>query len=248
MVSNCACERAIISRQIARFSASPALQLHQLRARAVQGGLAEARLFGIALGADGLVEALHLGQRIALEARPVQQRLPADEQHAELRAPVAEVIVRDDPVAQQPQNARQRVAQDRRADVADVHRLGHVGRAEIHHHRARLVVPARRTGVRRARPTSSAPASAAGFEPEIQEAGAGHLDLLAAVADLQLGEHVGGQLARIQLPGLGQRHQRVGLVVAELGIGAGTDQHGRSVCVRQDGAHGCLEALFDESV
>ena len=86
------------------------------------------------------------------------------------------------------------------------------------------------------------------FEPEIQEAGAGDLHLLATIADLKFGDHVGGQLARVQFPGLGQRHERVGLVIAELRVRARADQHRGNVSVRQDGSHRLLEALFDEFV
>ena len=114
---------------------------------------------------------------------------PADDQHAELGTPVAEVIVRDDPVAHQPQDAGQRVAQDRRADMADVHGFGDVGRTEIHDHRARLgglleervLAPRRRLQSLRQRGR---------FEAEIQEAGAGNVHLLTPIADLELGDHV----------------------------------------------------------
>ena len=56
----------------------------------------------------------------------VAEVAPAVEDHAELRAPVADVVVADDRVAEEPQHAAQGVADHRRADVADVHRLGHV--------------------------------------------------------------------------------------------------------------------------
>ena len=86
------------------------------------------------------------------------------------------------------------------------------------------------------------------FEAEVQETGAGDLHLLAAVGDIEFGDHVGGQLARVQFPGLGQRHQGVGLVIAEFGVRAGADQNGGNVSVRQDSTHRLLEALFDEFV
>ena len=59
----------IISRQIARFSASPRCSFTNSAARPVQRGRVETRLLGIALRADRLVKALHLGERIGLEAR-----------------------------------------------------------------------------------------------------------------------------------------------------------------------------------
>src|ERR1035437_930237 len=85
----------------------------------------------MALPANGLVETFHLGERISLQTGRIEQGLPADQQHAELRAPVAQVVVRNDTVAQQPERARQGVAQYGRADMTDVHRLGHIRRTEI---------------------------------------------------------------------------------------------------------------------
>ena len=69
--------------------------------------------------------------RVGLERRLVAEVLVAVEQDAELRAPVAEVVVGDDRVAQEAQQPRQGVADDRAAQMADVHRLGDVGRAVI---------------------------------------------------------------------------------------------------------------------
>ena len=43
--------------------------------------------------------------------------------------------------------------------------------------------------------------------------------------NIEFGQHVGGQLARIQLARLGQRHQRVALVIAEFRVGTRTDEN-----------------------
>ena len=43
---------------------------------------------------------------------------PAEQQLSELRAPVADVVVGDDAVAEQPQRAREAIAEDGGADVA----------------------------------------------------------------------------------------------------------------------------------
>jgi hypothetical protein len=48
------------------------------------------------------------------------------------------VIVGNDSMAQQAQRPRQAIAEDRRADMTDMHRFGDVGRAEVNHHGARL--------------------------------------------------------------------------------------------------------------
>ena len=64
--------------------------------------------------------------------------LPSNNQLPELRAPIAKVIIGNHTMAQQPQYSRQRVPQNRRADMPDVHRLGHIWRTEIDDDRAGL--------------------------------------------------------------------------------------------------------------
>ena len=80
-----------------------------------------------------LVNADQLRNRIALQRRAIEQIFPAVNHHPELRAPIADMIVADDVVAEEGGDARERVAEHGAADVADVHRLGDVGRAEIDH-------------------------------------------------------------------------------------------------------------------
>ena len=110
-----------------------ALQFDQFLAR----GFQDLRI-RFAGGVDHFVKPLHLRRSGSARKRcRVQPRLPAHEQFAKLRAPIADVIVRDDPVAQQPQNPRQRVPQDGGTNVPDMHRLGHVGRTEVNYNGAR---------------------------------------------------------------------------------------------------------------
>jgi hypothetical protein len=52
-------------------------------------------------------------------------------------------------------------------------------------------------------------------------------------------------LSRIHLPRLGQRHQRVALVIAEFRVGTRPDQNRKDVRFRQDGADGLLQTEFD---
>ena len=133
-----------------------------------------------------------------------------------------------------------RVADAGGADVADVHRLGHVRRAEINDHGSRLrglvkkqMFAARGAGQRlRERGI---------LQPEIQEARAGDFHFFAKFGNVQLGQHVGGELARIQFARLGQRHQRVALVIAKFRIGTGADENGGDIGVRQHGADGGLQ-------
>ena len=65
--------------------------------------------------------------------------LPAVDHHAELRAPIADVIIADDFVAEEGGNAGERVAEHGAANVADVHRLGDIRGAEIDDDAVRLV-------------------------------------------------------------------------------------------------------------
>ena len=164
-----------------------------------------------------------------------------------MRAPVAQVVVGDNPVAQQTERAGQTIPQDGGADVADVHGFGHVGRAEIHHHGPRM-----RGGfaekVFPARGTLKGLGQRGRFEAEVQETRAGDLHRGASIGDIQFGDHVRGQLARIQFPGLGERHQCIGLVIAKLGVRAWADQNSGNISVRQYSSHCLLEALFDEFV
>ena len=84
------------------------LQLHEFRARRVErGGI------GFAALVLDFVDALQLGDRIEVERGAVEQRLPREAEHSELRAPVADVVVRDDGVAEETPDARERVAEDR---------------------------------------------------------------------------------------------------------------------------------------
>ena len=57
--------------------------------------------------------------------------LVAVDDHSELGPPVANVVVGDDFVPDKTERAGQGVADNRRADMANVHRLGHVGRGIV---------------------------------------------------------------------------------------------------------------------
>src|SRR5258708_4119239 len=95
-----------------------ALEIHQLLPR-----LFHNRAVVFACSIDLLVKTLHFGDRIALEGGPIQAVLPPDEQLPELRAPIADMIVGDDAVPEEPQRSSERIPEDRRADMAHVHGL-----------------------------------------------------------------------------------------------------------------------------
>ena len=61
----------------------------------------------------------------------IEQIFPSVNHHSELRAPIAEMIVADDFVAEESGNPRERIAQENAANVTDMHWLRDVGRAEI---------------------------------------------------------------------------------------------------------------------
>ena len=76
---------------------------------------------GFALGADLLVQTFHLGDGVSPQRGAIQLTFPGDQQHPELGAPVAQVVVGDNPVAQQVERAGQTIPQYGGADVADMH-------------------------------------------------------------------------------------------------------------------------------
>src|SRR5262245_20470521 len=159
--------------------------------------------------------------------------LPADDQFAELRAPVADVVVRNYAMAQQPKYTRQAIAKDRRANVAHMHRLGHVRRTEVDDQGAR------RSTFREKKVFTSGGALQHAtdrfeLEPKIQKARAGDLHFLAPLRNIEVRQHIGSELSRVYFPLFGEGHQRVGLVIAELWIGTGADQQDGVFRVRQN--------------
>ena len=154
------------------------------------------------------------------------------------------MVVGDDAVTEEAHDAGEAIAEDGRADVADVHRLGDVRRTEVNDGGAPL----------RGRLKEQMFAARRGFErlgehgnlePKIQEARTGDFHRLAPLVHVEPGDHVGGELARIHFARLGERHERVALVIAEFGIGTRTDQNHGGVGVRQDRADGGLELQFN---
>ncbi len=140
--------------------------------------------------------------------------LVAVDDHAELRAPVAEVVVADRPMAKEAERAAEGVADHGRADMADVHRLGHVGSGVIDHvgPRRRCRLDAQARIVDRGRKLLDEPRIP---QPQIDEARPGDFRRVAEVGHVEPGDDLGGQLLRllVQLPA--QRHGEVGLVIAE---------------------------------
>ncbi len=136
------------------------------------------------------------------------------EQHAELGAPVADVVLPDHRVAEELEDARDGVADDGRAQVADVHFLGQVRRGQVDHHALR------RACLAHAETFVGEGAVEAGGEPdvileEVEEAGAGDLHLGQLLVGGDCLDQPGGQVARLHPGRLGQHH---GDVAGEIAV------------------------------
>ena len=193
------------------------LELHEFLVDGVEGGGVFFRA-----GGDEFVEALHFTERIGGEGGGVALGFPRVEEHAELGAPVADVVVAHDAMPEEGGAAGEGVAEDGGADVADVHRLGDVGRAEVDEDGLRLL----RGGDAEARVGGEGGELAfegAGEEAEIDEAGPGDFGRGAEVGHVEVLDDLGGELARVGALLLGEDHGGIGLVVAKAGVGGGLD-------------------------
>src|ERR1700675_4860153 len=61
--------------------------------------------------------------------------LPTIDHFSELSPPIADMIVSDHVVPEEPGDLRQGVPEYRRSDMAHMHRLRDIGRTEVDHHR-----------------------------------------------------------------------------------------------------------------
>ncbi|MNZ37410.1 hypothetical protein D3C78_548550 [compost metagenome] len=165
----------------------------------------------------GFVEALF---RCAVEVFQVRQLVAGDRvflqvghQHAELGAPVADVVLTDHGVAEEFENAGHAVADDGRAQVADVHLLGQVRCRQVDHH---LLLRAgflhAQLGVGQGR--IQARGQGLGILEEVEKARAGNLDLADLLVGRQRGDELLGQVARLHAGRLGQHHRDVAGEVA----------------------------------
>jgi len=192
------------------------LQQHEFGADGIEDG-------GVGLGGGigGLVDALEFLERIGGEGGVVAEVLIAPDELAELRAPVADVIVADDLGAAEGEQAADGLADDHAADVADVELLGGVGRAEVDDVALALV---KRGGaglqVLRGVVGAEPGEEGGGLEAEVDEARAGDADLEdLAQAGGQGGDDLVGDGPGVELAGLGVAQHPVGLEVAVPRIG-----------------------------
>jgi hypothetical protein len=196
---------------------------------------------------DELVEAGQLGNGIRGVGVPIDEVLVAIDDHSELGTPVANVVITDDAVAEEAERTGQRVADDGRADVADVHRLGDVGRGIIDDDRAGIFNgrDAEALVVDGLIELVSEPVIA---EAEINEAGAGDFGRLAQIFELRGGNELSGDASRRLAELLAERHGEIGLVVAEFGVLGWADeveQLGDFGRVGHEGGQGRSKAVFE---
>ena len=194
--------------QLRRLGVVAALQQHHTAA----GAFFEL-VIGVELGARRFVERIEVAyveRRRALHTAHVDEVL---DEHAERRAPVAEMVLAGHLVTDELEHPHQRVADDGGAQVADVHLLGHVGRRVIHHHpfdRCRAahaeVIVARHTG--------HLPRDERRRERDVDEPRPGHLEV--GHTRERVGccrNHIDGHVARRPTEFLGQGEGTVGLCI-----------------------------------
>jgi hypothetical protein len=138
------------------------------------------------------------------------------DQHAERRAPVADVALADHLVARELEHARERVADDRRAQMADVHLLRDVRRGVIdddaildgrERHAEALVAGNRLEAALEERR----------LQREVEEARPCDLDALANVGEVGRGDDGLRDLPRRPLQRFREPHRKIGLKICALG-------------------------------
>ena len=169
--------------------------------------------------------------------------LVAVNDHAELGAPVADVIVADYVVAGELQHPAERVADHGGADMPDVHGLGDVGGREVDDESSRLgdrgdAQPPIAQG--RRQPLGEPGVAAA----QVDEAGPGDFGRCAEIGHVEAAEQIGSHLAGRPAQSLAQRHGEVGLVIAELGVLAAADHRQQFFPVAGQVAQREAEPLF----
>ncbi len=196
---------------------------------------------------DEFVETFHFRDGVASQGVGVEGAFPADQEFAELGAPVTEVVIGDDAVAEEPVGAGEGVAEHGGPDMADVHGFGDVGGTEVDDDGAG-VWGWGDEGEWGGGGGGEGLGEGGGFKAEVQEAGAGDFDGLAPGGDVERGEDLFGELARVEAAGAGEAHEGIALVIAEARVWAGADEDGGGVGVREDGADGLLESGLEEGM
>ncbi len=227
-------------------SAIAAAALLQL-ARRLLGAVAEG-FVGLALVRRHRIETLEIFQRDGccrwigagegfIEIRQAGLFIAdGNDQKAHLIAPVAEVRVTDDLVTQEAQDALQAFTDHRGAQMADVHRLGDVGPAEIdddlafggNERGAQAWVGGDRIGARAERRIG---------QDEVEETRTGDIDRFQPRVTAQMAGDTGGDITRIGLGLFGDGKRAIALKISQVGTVG-----------RIDAAGGGLKAFADKGL
>jgi len=137
------------------------------------------------------------------------------DEHAEWRAPVAKMILSDDRVAAGFERTRERVANDRAAEMADVHLLRDVRRRVVDNNLlgGSAALEERFLALPR---LDQKPGQSIVAHPHVDEAGAGDLDLGADIVDPERGEDGRGEVSGVLPERLGEVHHTVRLEVGSI--------------------------------
>ena len=171
---------------------------------------------------DQLVNAFHFAERIGRERSLVELSFPAQKQHPKLRPPVPDVIVPHNIVADESRDPRQGVAEERGADMADVHRLGDVRRTEVDHDSPRNGGRGH-TQPRIVHKVAEAFRQPRGLEAKIDKTGARDFGRLREGGDIELADDLLGKLAWVGALLLREDHGDIGLIIAKPCISGGCD-------------------------
>ncbi len=179
------------------------VKIHQLADQPIEPGQ---------LGNGGLLVRLF----VAEVAIPVKD-------HPELGTPVANVVVADRPVAEESQRPAQRVADHCRADMADVHRFGHVrGRVvdDIGFWSFNFFDAQTLVGQRLLQPRFQKTL----MQTHVDESGPGQFDRFAQIVEFDRVDYFLSHLARRASELFAKRHREVRLIIAETRVAAGANQ------------------------
>ncbi len=153
----------------------------------------------------------------------VDEMLVSVNDHAELGAPVAQMVITDHAVAEELQGAIDGVADDGGTNVSHVHGLRHVGRRVIHDERAgRGNLGDAQSWIAGHDPNLLRQPIVT--QPQIDEAGSGNLRGAAKIADIQTRHQLARDLPRRTTQPLAQRHRHVGLIIAKSSVLRRLDQ------------------------
>ena len=172
----------------------------------------------IEAGLCGPIELFQIRQRLGI----LTDFLEVGEQHAELSAPIADMVLPEHQMPQGFQDADHGIADDGAAQMPDMHLLGEIRAGIVHHH------PLGRDDRRdQGRLQIQLGAEEGVLQTNVEEAGAGRLQLRAIRQAAICGkgrEHLIGQFAGVPSLALGGGHDPVRLIMAELRAGGRAHQ------------------------